>query len=872
MRRCQSRTHYKLKLRPLCAVVLACFAAVGAAAAEPGDGIVTFNSVFLRQLGNTGIDLTQFSKGNAALPGDYLADTYVNQAWVGRIRISLKQAQSGRVETCMDRELLERAGIDLGKLPASALELLEKSSQDSELCVTLPQLVDDATATFDNGEQRLDLSIPQAMLNRRARGYVDPQFWDNGVTSALVQYNSNFYRNSGSFGASTQAYLGLTVGLNVGPWRFRHTGNLNSSTRAGTAYQAVQTSLQRSIVPLKSQFTEGDAFTDGAMFDSVGFRGMSLASDDRMYPESQRGYAPVIRGVARSNALVQVLQNGNVLYETNVAPGPFDIDDLYPTGYGGNLQVVVTEADGTKSTTLVPYAAAPNALRPGLTRYNVTAGEYRSALVDSHPLLFQATVQHGFTNLITGYGGVAYTTGYVAVMAGTALNTPVGAFGIDIAHARTTLGDHSTHSGQSLRISYSKYFAPTDTNVSVAAYQYSSGGYLGLADAIATRSTGYSQNGEVAGARQRNSLQITLNQALPEGWGSVYFTGTGQNYWNKKGAEAQFSAGYNNTFRRISYGVMFGRQYDLTSGHWDNRVMVTASIPLGTKPRSPMLSTNMQRSSRGGENVQTMVSGSLGEDSAFNYGISAGYSNSGTTGSATGGANVSYRSPVAAVTANVSTGSGYTQYGAGLSGSVVAYRGGIATSPLTGDTMAVVEAKDAGGARVTTQSGVRIDRWGHALVPGLTPFSRNEIGIDPKGLPVSVEFKSTSQPAVPTAGAVVVTHFETSNPGRSVIFNVTVDGSEPVPFGADVRDESGQSVGTVAQGGHAIVRGLKAATGELVVQWGSEPRQMCRLEYELADAKNTKAATWANVDAICRAAGRPGLPATQASSSSQPLR
>ncbi|WP_321897154.1 FimD/PapC N-terminal domain-containing protein [Paraburkholderia heleia] len=257
-------------------VVLACFAAVGAAAAEPGGGVVTFNSVFLRQLGNTGIDLTQFSKENVALPGDYLADTYVNETWVGRIRISLKQAQSGRVETCMDRELLEHAGIDLGKLPASALELLEKANHNSELCVTLPQLVNDATATFDNGEQRLDLSIPQAILNRRARGYVDPQFWDDGVTSALVQYNSNFYRNSGSFGANTQAYLGLTVGLNVGPWRFRHTGNLNSSTRAGTTYQAVQTSLQRSIVPLKSQFTVGDAFTDGAMFDSVGFRGMSL--------------------------------------------------------------------------------------------------------------------------------------------------------------------------------------------------------------------------------------------------------------------------------------------------------------------------------------------------------------------------------------------------------------------------------------------------------------------------------------------------------------------------------------------------------------------------------------------------------------------
>ncbi|MET1477617.1 fimbria/pilus outer membrane usher protein [Burkholderia sola] len=39
-----------------------------------------------------------------------------------------------------------------------------------------------------------------------------------------------------------------------------------------------------------------------------------------------RGYAPVIRGVATSNAHVAVSQNGAVLYETNVAPGPFEIN------------------------------------------------------------------------------------------------------------------------------------------------------------------------------------------------------------------------------------------------------------------------------------------------------------------------------------------------------------------------------------------------------------------------------------------------------------------------------------------------------------------------------------------------------------------
>jgi hypothetical protein len=39
-----------------------------------------------------------------------------------------------------------------------------------------------------------------------------------------------------------------------------------------------------------------------------------------MLPYSQRGYAPVIRGVASSNAVVSVRQNGYLIYQQNVAP------------------------------------------------------------------------------------------------------------------------------------------------------------------------------------------------------------------------------------------------------------------------------------------------------------------------------------------------------------------------------------------------------------------------------------------------------------------------------------------------------------------------------------------------------------------------
>lgn len=39
----------------------------------------------------------------------------------------------------------------------------------------------------------------------------------------------------------------------------------------------------------------------GDIFDGVNFRGIQLASDDNMVPDSQRGYAPTIHGISREH-------------------------------------------------------------------------------------------------------------------------------------------------------------------------------------------------------------------------------------------------------------------------------------------------------------------------------------------------------------------------------------------------------------------------------------------------------------------------------------------------------------------------------------------------------------------------------------------
>ena len=850
----------RFPLRPTSALAFALFAGAaawadsGAAPATRAVAEVEFNGTFLQQPGGTQIDFSRFGKGNVPLAGRYRVELFVNESWLGRAEVTLRQAgaESADVQPCFDRALLERIGVDLDKLVAEAGARLDGGGA----CVPLSELVTDATAVFDNGEQRLDVTVPQLAMARSARGYVDPKYWDDGVTAARLQYNASTWRAE-SFGQShTQSYVGLNGGVNVGAWRFRHNGSLNSGDASGTRYQSMQTYAQRGIHSIRSQLVLGDSFTDGTMFDSVGVRGVQLASDDRMLPESQRGYAPTVRGIASSHARVQIRQNGNIIYETTVAAGAFEINDLYPTGYGGDLEVVVTEADGRVRISRVPYAAAVNALRPGVTRYNLAAGQYRNASVQSTPMMAQATIQRGFTNSVTGYGGLTLTQGYAAAVAGAALNTGHGAFGADITQAGARLRDQPDRNGQSLRLSYSKLLDATNTHLSVAAYRFSSRGFLSLSDAVALRDLEGRVPQGVGNDSQRGRLQLVLNQTLPQGLGSLYLSGSTQNYWNRSGTDTQFQVGYSNSYKRLNYGVAAVREYNPAARKWDKRVMLNLSIPLGSGARAPYATTSLQRDRHGATSVQQSVTGALGEDNALTYGLSAGH-NGGGDGSGAGGsttsagANVAYASPMAALTANASKARTYSQVGAGVSGTVVAYAGGVAHTPSTGETIAIVEVKDAAGARVANASGLRVDPWGRAIVSNLTPFANNQIEIDPKGLPVNVELKATEQRVAPTSGAVALVKFDTDNSGRAAIIRATTGDGSPLPFGAEVFDADGSSVGTVAQAGRIIARGLKRDSGTLTARWGQHAKSTCSLGYALP-AGDARSSSYATADAECR--------------------
>lgn len=337
------------------------------------------------------------------------------------------------------------------------------------------------------------LSFPQASLSGQARGYIPPDRWESGIPALFMNYFASGNNNSDN---TSSYYVNLNSGFNLGAWQFRQSSSWNynkSKNTSNSQWRSLMNYVQRPIIALKSQLVIGDGNSDGSVFDSARFRGVRLFSVDNMYPDSQQGYAPTVRGMAKTDAKVVIRQNGYVIYQVYVPPGPFVINDLNPATSSGDLQVTVEEKDGTQQQYIVPYSTLPVLQREGRVKYDVMAGEFRSGNSNQDkPKFVQATLLAGLTRDISVYTGTQLADKYKSVLVGVGQNIGrFGAFSFDVTHANSELADGSNHSGQSFRFLYAKSLNTTGTTFQLLGYRYSTKGFYTLNDVAYKQMSGY---------------------------------------------------------------------------------------------------------------------------------------------------------------------------------------------------------------------------------------------------------------------------------------------------------------------------------------------------------------------------------------------
>ncbi|NID16425.1 fimbria/pilus outer membrane usher protein [Luteibacter yeojuensis] len=841
------RTRHRLARRPLAmALALLGPAAAKAVALDPlGPGPepepvgpqAVFNADFIHSA-NGAIDLSRFERGNVTLPGIYRPDVLVNERPIpGSRDIAFRQvANSESAQPCFDRAMLVRFGLDTEKLAnRTASDGTVAPLDDKPFCGNLSAYVPGATLDFDNSEQVLRITLPQAFLVSRARGYVSPEFWDQGEQAAMLNYNVNTFQVRREGRRSTDTFVNLNAGANLGGWRLRHTGVL-SMADGSRHWRNNQVFAQHDITDARAQLTVGEANTSGEILDTVRLRGVGIVSDQRMLPASQRGYAPVIRGVAESNAQVTVRQNGYVIHSTTVAPGAFEIDDLYPTGYGSDLEVTITEADGRTKRIVVPYTAVPQMLREGTTRFALWAGQVDEDSVAETPFVFQGTVQHGVSNSTTLYAGATASNSYTSGLLGAAVNLPFGAVALDVTSSRAAFRRDGVRRGVSTRVRWSRTLSSTGTNFGLASQRFSTRDYLGVVDAAALRSRlRRGLPGEAIGG-ERSRFDANIGQAI--GAGQLSLVGSLVDYWDSRSRGVDYTLGYNSSWRSLSYnlsvqrsrlGDVFARAGNGRRNLTDTTVYASFSLPLGSAPAAPNLGATYTRNDSGDASLQARLNGRMAGNEDLMYTLAAGRSEGRHRPSSTSAnASAVYRSYAGSYRASVGRGSqGSTQYGLGATGAVVAHRDGVTLAQELGETNAIIHAPGAAGARIESHAGARLDRHGNAVVRGLLPYQLNTVSIDPRGASHDVELESTSESIAPRAGSFARLDYRTTV-AQSMLIHATKPDGSPLPFGASVFDDTGQAVGVVGQGSKIFARG--ALSGKrLTVNWGEGEAGSCRI-------------------------------------------
>ncbi|ASG18016.1 outer membrane usher protein [Salmonella enterica] len=806
---------------------------------------IEFNDQFLLN-GSSNIDINRFARGNPVLPGTYRTKINLNGKLKSTVEVTFKDNGTPRATPCITKLLLAQSGVDTSSLA--------EEPEDDASCIDIKKAFPGATVNYDSGKQALDLNFPQIYILKRPAGYVDPSLWENGIPAALLSYDMNAWHSESNGSTSESAYMGLRYGINMGPWRLRSRGNLNWDKDSGTKYSSQDIYLQRDITPLSAQFVVGDSYTRGEAFDSLSLRGARMYSDDRMLPMGSTGYAPVIRGTANSNAKVSVMQSGNKIYETSVPPGAFEINDLSTTGYGNDLLVTIEEADGSKRSFTVPFSSVTQMLRPGATRWDVGLGELNDDSLIDAPKVGYGTLYYGLNNTFTGYIGAQYSDmDFYAGILGLAMNTSIGAFALDATQSHADIEGFDTLSGQSYRLTFSKVIEATETSFNIAAYRFATEDYLSLNDAAQLQDSikrqnysnrSYNSNEDLYADYQRtkNQVQISLNQPLNSGetsFGSLYVSGTWQDYWNASGSTSNYNIGYNNSFTYGSYSLSLQRTYD-QYGKKDDSVYLSLSIPLNLFSHDRAnsggfsnLNMGLRSDLKGGTSFNTSAGGNT-EDNKISYSVSAA-SNSGNYGDLNQISGYgSWNSAYGPLGLSASFGDDNSkQYSASYNGGMVLHSGGIAFAPGSigdSDALALVKASGAKGAGIGFGSS-QIGDSGYGILPYMSAYRENRVYLDISTLENDVEITNTSEIAVPRSGSIVLVNFET-NEGRSLILELQRTDKGFIPLGADVLNEKNESVGTVGQAGQAYVRGVEDQ-GVLHVVWGNDKDSKCDVQYQI---------------------------------------
>lgn len=784
---------------------------------------VEFNTDILDTDDKHNIDLSRFSEAGYIMPGVYSLSLNVNDRAVKDIDVMFFErsyphddkanaSNSVGVEACLNKEQVLMLG-----LKSDAAEKITWWHNNE--CADFSAL-SGTTLRGDLSQSSLKISIPQAWLEYQDASWLPPSRWEDGIPGMLLDYNLNTNVTRPQTGNQTENASGTgTLGANAGAWRLRGDWQANYSHTAGsriasrTNFDWSRIYAYRALRELTAKLSVGEDYLSSDLFDSWRFTGASLVSDDRMLPPRLRGYAPEIRGIARTNAKVIISQQGRVLYETTVASGPFRIQELNEA-VSGHLDVRVEEQDGKVQTFQVDTATIPYLTRPGQLRYKLAGG--RPNHYNHHiqgPAFGTGEFSWGVSNAWSLYGGAIVAGDYNSYAVGIGRDLlALGALSADVTQSFANLPSEPDRKGKSWRLSYSKRFDEYNSEVTFAGYRFSERDYMSMGEYLDTR------YGTGTLAHDKELYTITANKSFSDLRLSAYLSWSHQTYWDREATD-RYSFSLSHYFdlgawRNISATASASRsEYNSLR---DDAAYFSLSIPFGNGSASYNGNWNNNHYSQTAGWYQRLSNGD-------SYRIQAG-TRSGNGESITTQANgyYSHYGDISDISANASwSENDYTSAGLSLSGGITATAKGAAFQPGSsrGATRMLISTDGIAGVPVGPHE--KTNAYGIAVVPDVASYYRSSTSIDVNKLPDDVE--AAGSPVVEAAlteGAIGYRRFDVLKGKKLLAYLRLADGSYP-PFGATVENAKSRELGIVSDGGVAWLSGISPEE-KLSIRWNGE--------------------------------------------------
>ncbi|WP_449556053.1 outer membrane usher protein [Huaxiibacter chinensis] len=786
------------------------------------DNNVQFNTDVLDVQDREHIDLTQFSRAGYVMPGSYLLAIQINKSSLPEEQIAFLVPDNdiNGSEACLTKSIVDRMGLTT----AASEKLTWWHNGECLDPVSLPGI----NIRADIGNNALFINLPQAYLEYVADNWDPPSRWDDGVAGVLFDYNLNGQiisrHDDVDAGKSRNLSGNGTTGLNLGAWRLRADWQGHLEQQSGKTSNQSQNFdwnryyLYRAIPSIRAKMTLGENYLTSDMFDSFRFTGASLVSSDNMLPPNLRGYAPEVTGVAKTNAKVTISQQGRVINETTVSAGPFRIQDL-SNAISGTLDVKITEQDGSVQTYQINTSTVPYLTRPGLVRYKLAAGkpsdyDHRA----NGPAFGSGEFSWGVNNGWSLYGGALAAGDYNALSIGIGRDLlALGALSLDATRSSAKLSQDDNRQGNSYKLSYSKRFDSTDSQVTFAGYRFSERGFMSMTDYLDAR-----YHGNDSGGSGKEMYTLTFNQQIKPLNMSVYLDYSRQTYWDHP-----TSTTYNlslshyfdfGKFKNLSLSVSAFRTSNVDND--DRGAYLSLSVPWG---ESGSLSYDNQMN-QSGISHSLSYSDLINQDNSYQLSV-----NSDQNGVVGGSGYLTHEGDIAEVTATATQQSNqYSSVGLSVRGGITATGSGTAMHRMSvpGSTRMMV---DTGGVSDVPVNGggsnTRSNLFGKAVIGDVSSYYRNSMNIDMDKLGEDVDATRSVVQGTLTEGAIGYRKFGIIAGRKAMAILRLPDNSMP-PFGATVTNKDKEETGLVSEDGNVWLTGIKP--GEVMaVNW--EGAEQCRI-------------------------------------------